>query len=83
MEIDSPIQEFLLAIDVTSAGTPDEKLQWAFRMYDVDGNGIIDLQVSCATCNFCLFALVIFNEMKYIQLNNTILFVPLGLLYMS
>lgn len=35
-------KEFLLAIDVTSAGTAEKTLKWAFRIFDVDGNGVID-----------------------------------------
>lgn len=35
-------QEFLLAINITSAGKPEQKLEWAFQMYDVNGDGTIE-----------------------------------------
>jgi len=34
-------KEFLLAIDVSSGSSPQKKLEWAFKMYDVNGNGVI------------------------------------------
>jgi len=37
-------REFVMAIDVTSTGSPTDKLKWAFKMCDVDNNGVIDLQ---------------------------------------
>ena len=35
-------KEFMLAVDLVAARTPEEKLIWAFRMYDVDNSGQID-----------------------------------------
>ena len=32
-------KEFMIATDMTSSGDPEEKLRWAFRMYDKDGSG--------------------------------------------
>ncbi len=28
-----------MATDMTASGSPEEKLRWAFKMYDKDGSG--------------------------------------------
>ena len=38
------MQEFMLATDMTSSGSPEEKLRWAFKMYDKDASGSIELR---------------------------------------
>ena len=35
-------KELILAIDLIAAKTPEEKLLWAFKIYDVDNSGVID-----------------------------------------
>ena len=35
------LQEFMIATDMTTSGTPEEKLRWAFQIYDKDRSGEI------------------------------------------
>ena len=34
--------EFLLVLGITTARTPEDKLKWAFRMYDINGDGVVN-----------------------------------------
>merc|ERR1712037_826122 len=37
-------REFVVATNLTTAGSAEDKLRWAFRMYDKDGSGTIDME---------------------------------------
>ena len=39
------MQEFMMATDMTASGSPEEKLRWAFKMYDKDGSGDHNLTI--------------------------------------
>ena len=40
------VQEFVVATNLTTADSAEDKLRWAFRMYDKDGSGQLLVFVS-------------------------------------
>ena len=39
IDTNDSLKEFMMATDMTASGSPEEKLRWAFKMYDKDGSG--------------------------------------------
>ena len=55
----------MIATDMTSCGDPEEKLRWAFRMYDKDGSGEIDMEEMVD-----IFSLMYTVQVRIITLTN-------------
>ena len=35
------MQDFVFGLSVLVKGSPEEKLEWTFHLYDLDGDGVI------------------------------------------
>ena len=59
----------MLATDMTASGSPEEKLRWAFKMYDKDGSGC-DL---CADVEVHVDVGVIADQEAYVEVDADVI----------
>ena len=52
-------REFVTTLSVASRGSPDEKLAWAFKLYDVDGNHFLSPEEISGVLSVRVFHIII------------------------
>jgi len=54
-------REFLSALSIQMKGTLDEKLEWAFNLYDIDGTGFIEKNELVEIARVCIIGYRIYS----------------------